>query len=330
MPSWSGAGPPWPGGWWCWWMTCSPPGPPPAPAGPPCAGPARARCACSPPPASSETMAPTMTFTTRRLAPALLLLAALPAASARAWSPTVHQEVTAKAIDTLPKPLKAFYDAHKLEIPSLAPDAEPPAEGLERRFAVDRLKPFPFADLPHAEPAFNEAFGQAGKDAGRLPWLILESHQRLIEAFKSGDKAKILAESDTLSQLVADLHNPLALTDNADGQKTEQHGLWIRFTTKLPEAMHNKLKLDPDAAHLLEDPRSFIFSTINATYVWLDNLLYEEELAKRGKAGYTEIYFDDLSVRVGPILKARLSEAAGHVGSFWYTAWTSAGRPELK
>jgi hypothetical protein len=270
-----------------------------------------------------------MLLPARRFAP-LLALGLLFPSSARAWSPTVHQDVTAKAIDTLPKPLKAFYEAHRLEIPSLAPDAEPAAEGLDRRFAVDRVRPFPFTDLPHTEAAFKEAFGEGGKDVGRLPWLILESHQRLIEAFKSGDKARILGESDTLAQLVADLHNPLALTDNADGQKTEQHGLWIRFTTKLPEAMHSKLKLGPDAAHLLEDPRTFVFSVLNGTYVWLDNLLYEEELSKRGKAGYTEIYFDDLGARVGPILRARLSEAAGRAGSFWYTAWTSAGRPELK
>ena len=273
-----------------------------------------------------------MLLPARRSAPFLALCVLLfPAASpARAWSPTVHQDVTAKAIDTLPKPLKAFYEAHKLELPSLAPDAEPAPEGLDRRFAVDRVRPFPFTDLPHTEPAFKQAFGDAGNNVGRLPWLILENHQRLIEAFKSGDKARILLESDTLSQLVADLHNPLALSDNADGQKTEQHGLWIRFTSKLPEAMHSKLKLDPDAAHLLEDPRTFVFSVLNGTYVWLDNILYEEELSKRGKSGYTEIYFDDLAARVGPIMRARLSEAAGRAGSFWYTAWTSAGRPDLK
>jgi hypothetical protein len=214
-------------------------------------------------------------------------------------------------------------------MPSLAPDADLPAEGPERRFAVDRLKPFPFAELPRAEKAFAEAFPEQARDTGRLPWLLLESHERLVEAFRAGDKARILGESDTLAQLVADLHNPLALTDNADGQKTGQHGLWVRFTTKLPEAMKGKVKLDPDAAHLLDDPRAYVFSMINATYVWLDNLLYEEELAKRGKGGYTEIYFDDLGTRVGP-LRQRLGQAAEHAGSYWYTAWTAAGRPELK
>ena len=41
---------------------------------------------------------------------------------------------------------------------------------------------------------------------------------------------------------MTDLHNPLALTDNADGQKTGQHGLWVRFTLKLPEAMDKRAR----------------------------------------------------------------------------------------
>jgi hypothetical protein len=261
------------------------------------------------------------------LAPALPVLSSTPVA---AWSTSVHQAVTREAIDSLPKPLKGFYEAHQLEMPSQGPEAELPAEGQERRFAVDRLRPFPFAELPRTEAAFQEAFADAGKDVGRLPWLIMESHGRLVEAFKSGDKGRILSESDVLAQLVADLHNPLALTDNSDGQKTGQHGLWVRFTVKLPEAMGGKLKLGSDAAHLLDEPRAFVFSIVNGTYVWLDNLLYLEELAKRGKGGYTEIYFDDLAVRVGPLLRERLSEAAGRAGSYWYTAWTTAGRPVLK
>ena len=267
------------------------------------------------------------------LCAAVLAAGAGPAAApAQAWSTPVHQAVTARAIDTLPKPLKAFYEAHRLEMPSLGPEAELPAEGPERRFAVDRLKPFPFLELPRTEAAFNQEFGDKAKDVGRLPWLLMESYDRLVKAFKDGDKERILAESDLLSQLVADLHNPLALTDNSDGQKTNQHGLWIRVTVKLPEVMQGKgkLKQDPDAAHLLEEPRAFVFSIINGTYVWLDNLLYEEELAKRGKGGYTEIYFEDLAARAGVLLRARLSDGAGHIGSYWYTAWTAAGRPDLK
>lgn len=264
----------------------------------------------------------------RLVAPvASLLLAALPA---HAWGPSVHQEVTSKAIDTLPAPLKAFYKAHRLEIPSLSPEAEATPEDGSHRFGLDRLLPFPFADLPRREDAFKKKFGDGSTDVGRLPWLIFESYERLVAAFKSGDKTQILAESDTLSVLVSNIHNPLALTDNYDGQKTGQHGLYVRFSVKLPEIMDKRLKIDPDAAHYLDDPREYVFGMLNAAYVWADNLLYLEELAHRGKGGYTEIYYESLEQRAAPILRERLSRATGDVGSYWYTAWTAAGKPALK
>jgi hypothetical protein len=264
---------------------------------------------------------------------ATLLVAALLAATpARAWGPVAHQAVLLKAIDTLPSPLKGFYRAHRLELPSLAPDSEgePVEEGPERRFAVDRLLPFPFLDLPRSEAEMKARFGEEATRAGRLPWLILEGYARLLAAFKAGDKAAILSESDTLAGLVADIKNPLALTDNADGQKTGQHGLFVRFSSRLPEAMDRRLKLSPEAARYLDDPKEYIFGMGAATYVWLDNLLYLEALAKRGKSGYTEIYYEAFEQRCGEILKDRLSEATADVGSYWYSAWIDAGKPDLK
>jgi len=258
-------------------------------------------------------------------------LVALGAAPARAWGPLVHQRVTSEAIDTLPKGLKPFYKAHRLELPSLAVDAPPPEdEGTERRFTLDRFLPFPFSDLPHTEAALKTKYGDDASKAGRLPWLIQESYARLVEAYRSGDKGKILTESDTLSGYVADLHNPLALTENYDGQKTGQHGLWVRFSNKLPEAMDKKLNFGGQTARLIDDPKGYVFSMITQTYIWLDNLLYLEELAKRGQSGYTEIYYDTLAGKAGPLTKDRLEEATTDVGSYWYTAWTTAGRPELK
>jgi hypothetical protein len=263
------------------------------------------------------------------------LLLALPfllgAHPALAWGPAVHQAVTTRAIDTLPGQLKSFYRNHRLEMPTLALEAAAPVEeGPDRRFAVDRLLPFPFTDLPRSEAALKQRFGEAANGVGRLPWLIQESYARLLDAMRSGDRARILEESDLLAALVTDLHNPLALTDNADGQRTGQHGLWTRFATKFPEAAQRALRLDPDAAHYLDDPREFVFAMLSGTYVWVDNLLYQEELAHRGLSGYGELYYEALANRASDLIRQRLSLAAGSAGSYWYTAWTAAGRPELK
>jgi hypothetical protein len=260
----------------------------------------------------------------------VVLGACLAPQTARAWGPIVHETVTAKAIDTLPGDLKGFYKDHRREMPALSLEQEVPEEGPDRRFAVDRLLPFPFTDLPRTEAGVKEKFGEEADRVGRLPWLIEESYGRLLEAFKARDRAKIMAESDTLAGLVTDLGNPLALTDNADGQKTGQQGLWVRFSTRFPESMQKSLKLDPEAARYLDDPNEYVFAMIRGAYIWVDNILYQEDLAHRGSPGYSEIYYSNLADRASDILRARLSEAASDVGSYWYTAWTAAGRPQLK
>jgi hypothetical protein len=258
-----------------------------------------------------------------------LIAFGLAASPAHAFGPIVHPLVTSAAIDTLPSGLKPFYKTHRLEMPTLAVEATQPEEGPERRFAIDSLLPFPFEGVPKTEAAFKQRFGEQA-DIGRLPWLIEESYERLVNAYKVQDKEKILAESDLIASLVTDLHNPLALSANYDGQKTGQGGLWSRFSIKLPEAMQHRLKVSTDSARFLDDPRDYIFGIIRGTYVWLDNLVYAEDLARRGKSGYTELYFESLEARGANVLRSRLGEAATDVGSYWYTAWTQAGRPALK
>jgi len=241
-----------------------------------------------------------------------------------------HLAVVRKAIDTLPKPIKKFYEKHREEMPSQSLEPVFPARGPDRRFQVDRLVPFPFAGLPRSEKALQARFGTEAGGVGRLPWLVQESYDRLVEAFRAGDKARILEGSDELGGLMIDLHSPLNLTKNYDGQETGQHGLWLRISDRLPQAMGKNLKLDPDAANFLDDPKEYVFSVILETYVWVDNILYLEELVSRGKSGHDAIYYDALASRVGPVLRARLNRAAEDAGSYWYTAWTVAGRPDLQ
>lgn len=261
-----------------------------------------------------------------RLLVALGLLGA--ASPAWSWGPAAQRAVAAKAIDTLPKGLREFYRDHRYELPTLALEGKPPEETPEQRFAVDKLLPFPFAELPADEAGFKARYPEA--EVGRLPWLIQENYARLVAAFKAGEKAAILNESDTLAALVAQMSNPLALSENADGQKTGQHGLWMRFSVRLPEAMDKRLKFDPEAARYLDDPKRYPIAMLQNGYIWLDNLLYEEDLARRGQAGYTETYYEALELRAASLLKARLAQAAADVGSYWYTAWSVAGRPALK
>ena len=258
----------------------------------------------------------------------LVALVALIPGPAFAWSDAVYRLVMRKAIDTLPKVQKKYFEDHKYEMPSLTPDEDPPARPEGRRFAIDLLGTFPFADIPQDEAGVKTKADPGV--VGRLPFLLLEAQARLVEAFKSGDKEKILREADAVAILASDLNNPLALTENFDGQKTGQPGLSKRLTSQLAETMEGRLKLNPEAARLLENPREYIFGSMVRSHVWVDNVLYADSLAHRGRSSYGGSFFEAFELRAGRLLDQLLSNAAADVGSFWYTAWTEAGRPVLR
>ncbi len=81
---------------------------------------------------------------TRRRHLATLLLVALGLSGApppaAAFGPTGQQAVVLKSIDTLPKPLSKFYKDHRLEMPTLSPEAAPSGDRAPgERFELDRL-----------------------------------------------------------------------------------------------------------------------------------------------------------------------------------------------
>ena len=78
--------------------------------------------------------------------------------------------MTDEAIDTLPKGLRPFYKAHRLEMPTLALEADA-ARGRARSGAspIDRLMPFPFADLPRTEAALKERFPRRRRRSAACP-----------------------------------------------------------------------------------------------------------------------------------------------------------------
>jgi hypothetical protein len=140
----------------------------------------------------------------------------------------------------------------------------------------------------------------------------------------------VLVAADRLAALLTDIHNPLALTKNFDGQLSDQHGLWVRFSHRLPDALARHLKLKVDVAHLIDDPPDFLFGLIRSSYVWADNVLYEEDLATRTAGGHGALYYDALAERLRPLLEERLGAATNAVASYWYSAWVAAGKPDVK
>lgn len=257
------------------------------------------------------------------------LIFATPAGEARAaWSEVGYRLAVEKAVDALPKPLKDFYKLHRA--PLLERMRELAVSGASLHFDVDRLEPFPFRGIPEERQAAVARYGEEKiREAGDLPWRVIEVYGKLVEAFRAVDVEVIEAQSAELALYVGALHAPANVSMGGDGEAIEQQGFRERLAGRLLELYGEKIKVSASTAFYLDRPSEYVFSVVRDSYVWVDNLLYLDSLSREGVSSYDRYYYEGLWLRAGVIVNERLSRASENIASYWYTAWASAGKPEM-
>ena len=206
-----------------------------------------------------------------------------------------------------------------------------PAEGPRHFLDIDIYGPYPFGELPHD---YDEAVAKFGVEdvtkRGLATWRIADYTRLLSEAMKSGDTEKIVQTAGALAHYIEDIHMPLHVVKNYNGQLTNQHGVHQRFEDDMVDAYAEQIQLSPKMASELADPLEAAFDIVLDSYVYADNLLHADRKAKLGENTYGASYLEKLFRFSGWIAVRRMSNAATATASYWYTAWLLAGKPELK
>ncbi len=271
---------------------------------------------------------------------ALLSLGGTP--SGYAWGPSAHQLVNSWAVETLPPPLRGFFQSSRQFLVAHADDPDVQIKagkekgqkvkdlGEREYIHLDAYGRFPYLKLPHSFDAAVKQYGKGhvNKD-GLLPWHIGKLSLALTEAMRAGnwDQARLLAAE--LGFYVADAHDPLHTTLNYDGQLTGQTGLAQRFDTVLVDRFRNFFLFTPHDAVKIQDPTGYAFGMVLESNAWVDNVLLADQRSLDDLPGYNEDYYDRFYSQVGSIIVRQLNSAAHDAGSYWYTAWLNAGQPAL-
>jgi hypothetical protein len=180
---------------------------------------------------------------------------------------------------------------------------------------------------------------------GTVPWTIQYQYYKLVEAFKDHDTSGILTISANLGHYVADAHVPLHLTQNYNGQLTNQTGLHALWESRIPELFGDKYHLYAGKAHYIESPIDEAFKICRSSFRSVDSVLrFEKALSKsytddkkfvmerRGKKDvkeYSVEYCKAYQQMMRGMQEKRMRMAILAVGSFWYSAWVDAGQPDL-
>jgi hypothetical protein len=110
---------------------------------------------------------------------------------------------------------------------------------------------------------------------------------------------------------------------------THQAGLSLRFDIHIFERYSKLFIMHPESAEKIDDPTEYAFQTCIESNVWVDLILWSDLRARQRLTDYNDEYYDRFYNEVGPTVVHEVNEAAHDAGSYWYTAWLNAGRPQL-
>jgi hypothetical protein len=274
----------------------------------------------------------------RKLLPLLLAMSALwlmCPSFLHAWGPTAHDIVNTWGIQTLPPEIRTFFENNRQFLVEHAndPDEWMKKDRFERKrhyIYLDKYGIFPYQALPHVYQQATEKFGSGriNRD-GVLPWQIGEFSLRLTKAMKAGNWEEVKLDAAALAHYVADAHDPLRTTQNYDGQLTGQTGLADRFEISLFDRYSKFFVMHPEGATRINDPTEFAFQSCLEANIWVDLVVWSDLRAREELRDYTDEYFDRFYGLVGAMVLREINAAAHDAGSYWYTAWLNAGRPQL-
>ena len=267
------------------------------------------------------------------------------------WGFFAHYRINRLAVFTLPKAMAGFYRANIEYLTEHAVSAD------KRRYVDSTEAPHHYLNADHyGKHPFN-AIPQNWDDAvrkysadtldknGTLPWTIQYQYYKLVKAFKAHDTTEILNTSANLGHYVADAHVPLHLTENYDGQLSNQKGIHALWESRIPELFGDKYNYYTGKARYINDPLKEAFKICRSSFKSVDSVLRFErmlsktyppakkyEMVKHGRKmvqDYSVDYSRAYQQMLHGMVERRMRSAILSVGSFWYSAWVDAGQPDL-
>lgn len=258
------------------------------------------------------------------------------------------------AVFTLPPELFTFYKSNIEFVTEHAVDPD------KRRYAVEGEAPRHYIDIDHyahdGEDPFDvvpkkweDAVAKFTEDTlnayGIVPWHLEVMVERLTRAFKDKNLDRILRLSSDIGHYVGDAHVPLHTTENYNGQLTGQYGIHGFWESRIPELIAEDWDYFVGLAEYIETPLDKAWETVRTSHLAVDSVLkFEKQLTEEFDADkkysfenrgavvmkvYSEDFTRAYNEMLNGMVERRMQKAIHTVGSFWYTAWVKAGKPDL-
>jgi len=253
------------------------------------------------------------------------------------WGEEGHKLITRKSIETLPAELNVFKDWKELLMNrSIDPDKRrdfDESEGPKHYIDIDFYKEFRQGMMIKEREELIKIYGDSTVLAmGILPWITLETFEKLVKAFKEKNKELLLRYISDLAHYVEDGHQPMHTIINYDGQLSGQEGIHYRYESKMIDMYLDDLNdsFDSCIIRYVPNPLDFIFDYITAANSFSDLLFSADNFAfqqsgSRESADYYRLFW----FKTKYITAVQFQAASCNLASLIYSAWIEAGKPAV-
>ncbi len=255
--------------------------------------------------------------------------------SAQAWWSNGHDYITREAVHHLPGLLKVFFEQHASSLGPLAAN-----EPFGKHYIdIDNYPEWPTTDFPRDRDVLIAAHGSSFVDRnGEAPWTIGTYVQDLANqmgaAQTESDWISLLLTAAELAHYVEDVHNPLHLTANYNGQQTGNYGIHARYEGYMVGPhLGVDLTISPNPSgcrDFSQNPFGMVdpvLDEIETNYSHISAILAADDLYRGSPINYDSTYYANMWGATGGFTQDLFQEASEQVASAWYTAWVMAGRP---
>lgn len=146
----------------------------------------------------------------------------------------------------------------------------------------------------------------------------------MANATDAQDWPDLLNVAAAQAHYIEDLHNPLHLTLNYNGQYTGNIGIHARYEGQMVLLNLDELTFTTMEAEYIPSMVDYVFDGIEEHHPLVDAIMAADDL--HGPL-YNAAYYDGMWEETGEFTAVLFQEASEAVANSWYTAWVNAGSP---
>ena len=162
-------------------------------------------------------------------------------------------------------------------------------------------------------------------DQGILPWAIIATFDSVKAAFKNNQMHKAMLLSADLGHYIGDMHMPLHITRNYNGQYSGQTGVHSRYESTLINNYNSQILYSGDSLIHIVDIPGYVFNTLYENYIYVDSVLKCDSIAKAFAGNTTSsVYYSKFWELSKGFTTKLFKEASFKLDCLIYTAWIDA------